>query len=170
MSVLLRSELDLARHAFIAAHGRLQSDLASRDVGRWYASLGECLWWIFALDEHYSHTKGDAYRNFRDKDPHGECIPGLRLARNRVGHQIALMLEDPSAPILLPGPATPKQGIDLEQQRWRRYEDLPPADAGKERPQPTAIYKSHLSGRAARYAIRHANYFFVRRQACIDSL
>jgi hypothetical protein len=157
-------ELQLARTAFVAAHGRFQSDHGSTNLAAWYASLGEALWWIFALDEHYCRLGANDYKELRDRDEDGQVVFGLRLARNRVGHRMALMLQDPrvEADVLLPQ-------ISLEQLRWRRYEDLPLVGKRWESTSQEAAYRRHLEGQAARYSLRRANHFFVRRASELDS-
>ena len=99
-----KSELDLARAALAVAHGRFRQDAAAQDVVAWYASLGETLWWIVALDEHYRNRDQKVYMELRESDEDGYVIPGLLLARNRVGHGLALMLEDPDGRSLLLAP------------------------------------------------------------------
>ncbi len=163
-----KSELDLARVALAAAHGRFKQDHANRDVAAWYASLGETLWWIFALDDHYWNLDESVYKPLRDSDEDGYVIPGLRLARNRVGHGLALMLEDPAghSPFLAP-PAPAK--LTLAQLIWRRLEDLPPVEKDKKGEAQAAVYRAHLAGNPARYALRHASRFFIRRRSELDS-
>ena len=155
-----RLELALARSAFVKAHGRLQGGLARRDLAAWYAALGETLWWIFALDEHYLACGGESYAKFRDHDVNGRVILGLRLARNRVGHQIAVLLEDP------PGHAGLSPDlVTLEQLRWRRLSELP---EGRSASTQERAYRECLEGNVARYAIRRANCFFVRHHPVLE--
>jgi hypothetical protein len=189
-----KSELDLARVALAAAHGGFKQDHANRDVAAWYESLGETLWWIFALDDHYWNLDKTVYKPLRNSDedgglfiddlpqplsqvrhlrlsamnnPHGYVIPGLRLARNRVGHGLALMLEDAAghSPFLAPPPAK----LTLDQLIWCRLEDLPPVEKDKESEAQEAAYQAHLAGNAARYALRHASRFFIQRRSELDS-
>src|SRR5437588_3093746 len=91
------NELDLAKSAFVAARGRFQEALNSQDISLWYAGLREAIWWIVALDEHYYSRYGRGYKDFRDASQYGRQVPGIRYARNAVGHHIALLLEAYSA-------------------------------------------------------------------------
>ena len=150
------SEIDLARSAFIEAHRRFQNDHAEGNTYSWYASLGETLWWIVALDEHYREAGGKAYEAFRNQDEYGRVVPGLRLARNRVGHQLALLLDEPHNRRL------------LDQLQWRRFEDLP--NGSRRLEDQAESYIIFLAGNAARYALRRANYFFVRRQSDLQQI
>ena len=162
-------EVDLARSAFVAAHGRFSHDHVNRAANNWYASLGETLWWIFALDEHYRHRNQHIYESYRDGDTDGQVVAGLRLARNRVGHQLAMMLEDPRDHFTL-AQRSLASPADLAQLVWRRLEDLPPGDPKKESESQAKAYKKHLVGNAARYALRRSNYFFVRRRAELEAV
>ncbi|MFI5954350.1 hypothetical protein [Cryptosporangium sp. NPDC051539] len=162
-------ESDLARDAFIAAHGRFQHDHQRLEAARIYASFGETLWWIFALDEHYRHGRSDPkdYEQHRNEDPHGRVVAGLRLARNRVGHQLTQMLEHPMERL-----AEEQRLSDpfahFAQLVFRPFEHLPDPDRGFERENQVKAYKTFLVGRPARYVLRDANYFFVRQRDKID--
>lgn len=163
------SELDLARIAFVAAHGRFQAAHADRNISAWYASLGETLWWIFAIDEHYRHANQAIYEELRNNDGNGRYISGLRLARNRVGHRLALMLQDPSGRSVY-SEAPSEEGVFIDQLMWRTLTDLPPGDPGKESSTQENSYRKYLEGNAVRYALRHANYFFIRYRDDLDSV
>jgi hypothetical protein len=152
-------ELDLARTAFVAAHGRFGNAQASGSQEEWYAALGETLWWIFALDEHYLHHGVSAYETFRNDDVNGRVIWGLRLARNRVGHELSVLLTDPRKP----GP-----GVSLEQLRWRTLDNLP-APGNREGDRQRTAYSEELAGKAARYTLRSANRFFVTERHAIEA-
>jgi hypothetical protein len=167
------SELDLAHIALIAAHGRFLGDHASRDIGAWYASLGETLWWIFALDEYYRNLYKEVrevYERFRDGNKNGCVISGLRLARNRVGHGLALMLEDPSGRSVFDVPQNTEGAIIIDQLMWRALDDLPEVDEAHKRPAQENAYRRYLEGNAARYPLRRAGRFFIRGREELDSL
>jgi hypothetical protein len=156
-------EVTLAREAFRLAHGRFVDAHAARDTQHWYAALGETLFWIAALDHHYqlrARRTGriDAYFAHRDPDLYGRCIGGLIFARNAAGHQIAILLEPP---------ATSESAL-LGQLRWRRASDLPKPDRAV-RGELRLSYTTLLEGNAARYGLRRANYYFIRRQNLLDS-
>lgn len=156
-----QAEIDLARAAFVAAHNRFGLAHASGSHAQWYAALGETLWWVFAIDEHYRHRNQHRYEVFRDADDNGRVIAGLRLARNRVGHELSALLVDPRSS---------GSGVSLDQLRWKTLEALPPA-GDRERPGQRAAYVELLAGEPARYALRRSNRFFIgQRQQIEDAL
>jgi hypothetical protein len=156
------NELDLAKSAFVAAHGRFLDAHSSHDLALSYAALGETIWWIVALDEHYRHHYGRRYERFRDASEYGRQIPGIRYARNLVGHQIALLLEDPIDNHPLVERIMSGDLISIEQMTWRRLENLPVPTTEQRRQE--QCYRDYLAGYASRYALRRANYFFVRQR------
>jgi hypothetical protein len=160
-----KSESDMARAALAAAYNRFRRDATTPNVSAWYASLGETLWWIVALDDHYRTRYKSAYARLRDCDKDGYVIPGLLLARNQVGHALARMLEDPGSPSTV----LPSAGLTLNQLVWRRLEDLPPVKKTKVSDFQEAIYEAHLATEPHRFALRHASGFFVRRRPTLDS-
>jgi hypothetical protein len=157
-------ELDLARAAFIHAHGRLQVALGRRDIWAWYAALGETLWWIVALDEHYRDAGKTVYESHRDGNAHGSVLPGLRFARNKVGHQLTLLVTDPCGGSVFH--SADADGVRLDQLLWRESAQFP--SAGDPQHPQRLCYDRLLANNAVRYAIRHANYFFVRHRARLD--
>lgn len=129
----------------------------------------ETLWWIFALDEYYRTVNKSSYEQFRDSNEYGCVISGLRLARNRVGHRLALMLKDPGGRPVFETP-DPTEGVIIDQLSWRPLDELPKVNKIYERPGQQDSYRRYLEGNAARYALRCANYFFIRRSNELDSL
>jgi hypothetical protein len=165
-----KSELALARAALRTAHSRFARDVDNRDAVAWYSSLGETLWWIVALDEHYrNQRKQAAYLKLLKSDEDGYVIPGLRLARNRIGHGLALMLEGPDgrSPFSTPPPAR----VTLKTVQWRRLEDLPAVSSSIAETEKNMrpVYHDHLEGNPVRFALRHARRFFVQRHSAIDA-
>jgi hypothetical protein len=158
-------EIDLARAAFIDAHGRLQTALGQRDMRSWYAALGETLWWIVALDDHYRQLGRARYESYRDDDPRGSVLPGLRFARNKVGHQLTLLVTDPNGGNVRRPSAD--GGVRLDQLVWRESEQFP-APGDPQHPQ-RHCYDRRLANNAVRYAVRDANYFFVRHRAELEN-
>ena len=53
--------------------------------------------------------------------------------------------------------------LTLDQLIWRRLDDLPPVKKSKNSEARKAVYKAHLAGNAARYALRHARGSFIQR-------
>jgi len=137
-------------------------------VAAWYASLGETLWWIAVLDEQYWNRNPSVYEELRENDEDGYVIAGLRLARNRVGHQLALLLVNPDgSPVSSSQPA----GLSLDTPVWRQLKNLPPVKkhyADKEKKQ-RPVYEARLAGNPPRFALAHARRFFIRRGAALDS-
>jgi hypothetical protein len=160
-----KSESDLARAALAAAYSRFRRDATKPNVSTWYASLGETLWWIVALDDHYRTRYKSAYERLRDCDKDGYVIPGLLLARNQVGHALVRMLKDPDSPSTV----LPSAGLTLKQLVWRPLEDLPPVRKTRVSDFQEAIYRAYLAREPHRFALRHATGFFVRRRPTLDS-
>jgi hypothetical protein len=71
-----------------------------------------------------------------------------------------VMLEDPR-------PAPSPRMVSLEQLQWRPWDDLPHERLRITSAQEQA-YRRELEGQPARYALRRANYFFVRRADGLD--
>jgi hypothetical protein len=158
------NELELARNAFVEAHGRFLYAHRLRNVSAWYAALGETLWWIVALDDHYTSVGGEHYRELQRIDQNGRVVPGLRLARNRAGHQLAVLLADPTGRSVFE-PSEAHGGVSLDQLVWRPSNDLP---IGRAHPAQLESYDEYLANQAVRYSLRRANYFFVRKRAALD--
>jgi hypothetical protein len=169
-----KSELDLARAALAAAHDRFRQDAAKQaakqDVVAWYASLGETLWWIVALDEHYRNRNSSTYVELLESDEDGRVIPALRLARNRIGHGLSLMLEDPDGHSPFSAPPLPAR-LTLKTLQWRRLEDLPPVSprTAKREEKMRPVYQDHLAGNPVRFGLRRASHFFIQRRSVLDS-
>ena len=120
-------------------------------------ALVEALWWTVSLDEEYGKAFGPLYKTERDADERGRVIDGIRLARNRGGHQRALLVEKRELTWPIRWPAT--FGLFF---RWRPVEDLPPADPryeAREKPLRTA-YEMWLSGRPADQTVREVLAWF----------
>jgi|SRR5271170_2410271 len=166
-----KSELALARAALRAAHSRFMQYAANRDAVAWYSSLGETLWWIVALDKYYSdHSLNQSeYVNLLKSDEDGCVVPGLRLARNRIGHGLALMLEDPDGHS--PFSAPPPVRVTLETPQWRRLEDLPPVSPKimEREANMRSVYRDHLAGNPVRFGLRRARHFFVEGHSGLDA-
>jgi hypothetical protein len=163
------NELTLAKSAFVAAHGRFLEGHSSRDVSLWYAGLGETIWWIVALDEHYHRLHGRRYNDFREASEYGRQIQGIRYARNLVGHEIVQLLDDQNDKESFSSKIEAGRLVILEQLTWRRLEDLPEPDPKHEQPKQRKAYGDYLAGCASRYALRRANYFFIRQGDGLDA-
>jgi hypothetical protein len=69
-----------------------------------------------------------------------------------------------------PAPDNPNVAVTPEQLRWRPLADLPSGDPKKVSKTQEDSYVQLLEGKAVRYSIRSANYFFVRRGKDLDDL
>jgi hypothetical protein len=61
--------------------------------------LAEALWWAVSVGDgfkglaalqRFGWPNNGAYRNDRDNDPDGRVLEGVRYARDRCGHQLAI--------------------------------------------------------------------------------
>ena len=88
-----------------------------------FIPLSEALAWACSIDETLLKLYGDAYKQARAADPAGPHIDGLRFARNRCTHQLALVAEHGHLQLPFCLPAT--IGLLF---RWRPLTELPEAD------------------------------------------
>jgi hypothetical protein len=133
-----------------------------------FVPLAEALWWAVSVDDGFKElaerqglgwaNKG-AYRNDRDNDPDGRVLEGVRYARDRCGHQLALAaLEgELTLPFHLPNTLGPAF-------RWRPSDQFPQptdknafANAEKKRP----CYDTWLAKRPASMAVESAAKWFA---------
>ena len=146
------------------AHGRFLDALQTNDEALWYAALGETLWWIFALNDYYEksgHKK--VYLEHRDKSPYGFVIPGLKYARNEVGHGLALLIDYSHATRRL----APDK-VDLRQLCWRHLDKGYDKVNSYGRESQSSCYERLLAGNAVRYSLRRANKYFIRQMDGLD--
>lgn len=148
----------------MAASNRFAQAIAAGEVSLWYAALGETLWWIVGLDEHYRTVGRGAYIAFQQSDVDGRVIPGLRYACNFVGHQLTLMLYDPSGASLFA--SANNATVTLFQPVWRPSGHLPLPD--REQRTQRRSYGQHLADNAVRFSIRRARKFLVGKGDELD--
>jgi hypothetical protein len=67
-----------------------KKDAVPEDV---FIPLTEALWWAVSVDEGFTDLDGAGYEQDRDQDTRGQVFRGLRYARNRCGHQRAIVAE-----------------------------------------------------------------------------
>ncbi len=116
-----------------------------------FGPLGEALFWLCALDQLLTDVDGSSYEDLRTADPDGRLVPGLRFARNRVAHGVAVA----SVSEVNPENAVLGLGV-LGRMRlgtpanltWRRLEVIPPPPENLRRPAQEASYQQHLAGNA----------------------
>jgi hypothetical protein len=132
-----------------------------------YVPLTEALWWAVSLDCGFEDLAGQglgwpnlgAYRDARRNDKSGRVLVGLRFARDRCGHQLALaVLEDGlRAPLRFPITT----GCLF---RWRPSDQLPLPAAQNLRDQAERIrpeYDTWLAGRPAAITVESAAKWFA---------
>lgn len=131
---------------------------------RLFASLGEALAWLCALDELLRVVGTHAYETLRDGDPGGRLVKGLRWARNHSIHGIDVValaqFHGGAVPgLMVPGGAAPGQPPTF---RWRSSAELPALP--DPRPHQEASYVSYLAGQPVP-ATTNAAFNFLRSEA-----
>jgi hypothetical protein len=133
-----------------------------------FVPLTEALWWAVSADDGFEDLarRGCGYRpnvgNYREargKDQFGRVLPGLRYARDRCGHQRALVaVEDElRLPFALPA-------VLGEFFRWRSSDQLPPADPKFRSEGLRPDYDDLLAGRPASEALESAAKWFAQEK------
>ena len=119
-----------------------------------YASTGEALWWITALDGwHRDNTPGYAdatYANVPDR----RLILGHRYARNHIGHGLLAVQESTSGfgfPMGFP--------LKFSEFVWR---DLPSLPKDERHPDQRRAYNDMLVGQMVRNTLAGAERFLLR--------
>ncbi len=85
--------LMLACDGFEAAFHRWEAAKFPANTMAAFAPLTECLWWAVSIDERMHEVEGESYRDRRDRDTDGRLMLGVIWARNRAGHQHAVMTQ-----------------------------------------------------------------------------
>lgn len=161
--------LQIALKGFAAAYDRLIPVWRTNaDVEEIFIPLLEALWWTVTVDDGFeslaSNGQGNRpnlgnYRNARDTDVDGRVLRALRYARDRCGHQRALMtrVRLPTIPLTIPfvlGPVI----------CWRPSADLPPPDPRFGNPTLQNEYDRLLAGQFAEAALGSARRWFDQEQ------
>lgn len=143
--------LQTALIGFDAAHDRVGAVWGrTTDVHELFVPLLEALWWTVTVDDGFegladiglsNRVNRDAYRIARNGDQDGRVLRAVRYARDRCGHQRALMtgVRLPTIPFTLPmtlGPVV----------CWRPSSDLPAPDPRFSNPVLQTEYDGLLSG------------------------
>jgi hypothetical protein len=109
-----KSMLQTALKGFADAHDRLNAVLGpSADVQEIFIPLLETLWWTVTVDDGFESLASNGqsnrsnlgdYRNARGSDPDGQVLRAVRYARDRCGHQRALVtgVKLPTIPLTTP--------------------------------------------------------------------
>jgi len=134
-----------------------------------FAPLSEALWWVVTVDDGFGDLAGTRagyrpnlgdYQTARSKDRCGQVLNGLRYARDRCGHQRALVAaeEGLSLPFTLPV-------VLGEFFRWRRSDQLPPPDRNFRSKELRPDYDRLLAGRPASESLESAAKWYAQEQA-----
>jgi hypothetical protein len=154
---------DSARQRFLAA----SRSGATPDVV--FVPLTEALWWTVSADDGFAEladsgaiatwpSKSD-YHAARNADTSGRVLAGLRYARDRCGHQLALIAVEDGLRFPFRLPNATGQAF-----RWRPSAQIPqPREPGRQnqaqRWRPS--YDSLLAGRPAAMAVESAANWFA---------
>jgi hypothetical protein len=132
-----------------------------------FVPLSEALWWIVTTDDGFANLArvqsgyrvDPSYSVARDHDQSGCVLPGLRYARNRCGHQRALIAVERGVSIPFTVPFT--LGFFF---RWRASGELPPADPKFRDDRGRKIYDTLLADRPASQALDLAAKWFTHER------
>jgi hypothetical protein len=133
-----------------------------------FVPLTEALWWAVSADDGFEDLarRGSGYRpnvgNYRvarDKDQFGRVLRGLRYARDRCGHQRALVAVEDGLRLPFALPA-----VLGELFRWRSSDHLPPADPKFHSEGLRPDYDDLLAGRPASEALESAAKWFAQEK------
>lgn len=161
--------LQISLKGFAAAHDRLiplwRTNASVEEI---FIPLLEALWWTVTVDDGFESLAstgqcnrsnvGD-YRTARNTDSNGQVIRALRYARDRCGHQRALMahVRLPTIPLTIPfvlGPVI----------CWRPSAELPPPDPRFANPALQNEYDRLLAGQFSETALSSARDWFDQEQ------
>lgn len=123
--------------------------------------LVEALCWAVSADEELSKDdnggKNQKYLDDRQKDPDRQLLPAIRYARNRYGHQRALVIEKHNARTY--PRRYPSAYVTI---KWRPAAQLPHGD----QPQHNLgqqDYETHLEGRRAEDTLERVAAWFAKQ-------
>jgi hypothetical protein len=133
-----------------------------------FVPLTEALWWAVSVDDGfedlaantggYRPNLGD-YKNARGNDPSGRVLLALRYARDRCGHQRALVVAENGLRVPFTLPA-----VVGEYFRWRPSGQLPPAPAQFQSGRLLPAFDSLLAGQPAERALGSAATWFAQEE------
>ena len=129
-----------------------------------FIPLSEALSWAFSVDDALLKLRDDTperqehrrrYTAARAADPKGPYVVGLRFARNRCTHQLALVAERGH----LAPPLRPPITVGLVF-RWRPVAELPEASSGQDHGK--GEYVGYLAGDAAENTLQYVTDWLYR--------
>ncbi len=133
-----------------------------------FVLLTEALWWAVTADDGFEdlarsgygyRANVGAYRDARGRDPYGRVLLGLRYARDRCGHQRALVAVEHGLGFPIAFPV-----VFGEFFRWRRSAQLPVSGRRVASERLRSQYDNLLAGRPAAAALESAAKWFAQEQ------
>ncbi|GAA4010689.1 hypothetical protein GCM10022247_36150 [Allokutzneria multivorans] len=148
--------LRLALRALDAAAQRLA--LQRHDVEQAYAAVGEVLFWARSRDEGFEKLFPSTYRAARQSDDEGSLLPGIQWARNRIGHQRAVVINKHHGTEV--GFWVLGEGVlgTRDHMMWSPVAAIPPGTS----PFGRDVYESRLAGRDVMEAVNAACMWLAR--------
>jgi len=153
------ARLKLALDALEQAYQRLQQ--YRLDIRRAYAPPGETLFWALSCDEGFEELIGaGTYETMKASDPDGQILGGIKWARNRVGHQRALILRRQYGTV--PGKWILGLGVlgTVDDMLWADTSTIPPGRSAIGR----STYANRMSGHPVIEAIASARRWLTEAQ------
>jgi hypothetical protein len=164
-----RSMLQVALQGFGDAQNRFNvASGASVSIKEVFIPLSEALWWTVTVDDGFEDLAANDpayrpnlgnYRNARNSDADGQVLRPLRYARDRCGHQRALIagVSVPTIPMTIPAFLGPVFC-------WRPSADLPPPDPRFSSEDLQREYDKLLAGQPAAAALGSTMRWFDRER------
>lgn len=159
-------EVEYALGALRDAYDRLKLARSTADLGKAYAAAGEAIWWVCAVDEHFSEWAGAAYEALRDHDNEGQEVLGVIFARNQVSHQLALLIDvdtvyNVANPAITEEAFVDEHGWGRTEVIWRYWADVP--EPQRRNPRGAEVYRRHLQGQYVVNTIGRVGMYFEKR-------
>jgi len=170
---LIHDQKQMLHAALSGFDGARQRLLAASQPGaappHVFAPLTETLWWTVSADDSfeeltdtrvitYWRSRAD-YRQARNADESGRVLAGLRYARDRCGHQLALIALEDGLRLPFALPNATGQAF-----RWRPSAQLPQPRSNSRRAQAERMrpgYDTWLAGRPAAMTVESAANWFA---------
>jgi hypothetical protein len=147
------------------ACARCAAAMSAADDAGTFAAVNEALMWITALDDAHERRVGNAkekYKTARNGDPDGAVVSGLRWARGRGLHQLAILLTRHSGPTALPW-----EPFGRLQWGFRAFARGPSQPAKHKKPVLEEVYDKAVRGRPVLDPIRRAQRWLGERAVAL---
>lgn len=161
----LGDEVKWALTALDQACARCASAMSAGDAAATFAAVNEALMWITALDDAHERLVGNAkekYRTARNGDPDGGVVSGLRWARRRGLHQLAILLTRRNGPT-----ARPWETFGRLQWGFSAFARGPSQPAEHKKPALEEAYDRAVRGRPVLDPIRRAQRWVGERAVAL---